>query len=50
MNMNNMNSINMYSNIQYERLQSQRTYDNYVPNLSKSINNKSNSTVRIFSY
>lgn len=46
MNVNNMNSITMYSNIQYERLQTQRSYDTYVPHLSKSMNNKSNSTVR----
>ncbi len=48
MNVNNMNSITMYSNIQYERLQSQQSYDNYVPNLSKSMNSKSNSNVRKF--
>ncbi len=48
MNVNNMNSMNLYSNIQYEQLQPQRTYDNYVSNLPKTMNNKSNSNVRKF--
>jgi len=37
-----MNSMTIYNNIQYERLQSQRPFDSYTPDLSKSINNNNN--------
>ncbi len=50
MNVNSMNSLTMYNNIHYERLQTQRPFDTYTPNLSKSINNnntKSNTTVNV---
>ena len=49
MNVNNINSMAMYNNIQYERLQTQRPFDTYTPNIPKAINNhkqKSNSMVR----
>jgi hypothetical protein len=42
-----MNSMNIYNNIQYERLQSQRTFDSYTPDLSKSINNNNNNKSNI---
>jgi len=37
-----MNSMTIYNNIQYERLELQRPFDTYTPNVSKSINNHNN--------
>lgn len=43
MNVNNINSMTIYNNIQYQQLQSQRPFDLYTTNLSKAISDKHNS-------
>jgi hypothetical protein len=43
---NNMNSMTIYNNIQYEQLQTHRPFDSYTPNLTKSMHStKPNTTV-----
>ena len=37
--------MTMYNNIQYEQLQTQRSFDNFTANMSKSINDKNNKSI-----
>ena len=44
MNLNHMNSMDIYNNIHYQPLTTQRSFDTYAQNLSKSINNNNNTS------
>jgi hypothetical protein len=47
MDINNMNSMPMYNNIQYQTITSRRSFDTFTHNLSKSINSNNVSSVNV---